>query len=236
VTASSPLLAVVISSGIRMANVRYPALAWHGGLFLAALGAVGLGWPDLSWPWYLLFPLLLYAGITIVLPRLRRTAPRLRVGRLGGAPLACAVILSSIVAGFLVGYHKIVDPNVRDLADRLPVAMFGSVICAGVCFSVVNALLEELMFRGILWEVVAGEWNAPLALGVTAVLFGVGHYHGYPPGLVGAILAGIYGVALGLLRWTTGGLGLAVACHISADATIFSLLVGERATSAGNMP
>jgi membrane protease YdiL (CAAX protease family) len=224
---ASPLLSAVISSGSRRANVRNHALAWHGGIFLAALGAVGLGWPDLSWPWYLLFPLLLYAGITILVPPLRRPAPLLRVGRLGGAPLACAAVLSITVAGFLVGYHKIVDPNVRDLADRLPVAMFGNVIGAGVFFSVVNAVLEELMFRGILWEIVAGEWNAPLALGVTAVLFGVGHYHGYPPGPLGAILAGMYGVALGLLRWTTGGLGLTVACHISADATIYSLLVGE---------
>jgi uncharacterized protein len=160
------------------------------------------------------------------------TAPRLHVGRLSGAPLACAVILSITVAGFLVGYHKVVDPNGGDVVARLPVAMFGNLILAGMCFSVINALLEELMFRGILWEIVAGEWNVPLALGVTAVLFGVGHYHGYPPGPLGAIFAGIYGVALGWLRWTTGGLGLTIACHISADATIFSLLVGERATSA----
>ena len=60
-----------------------------------------------------------------------------------------------------------------------------------------------------------------VTLGVTAALFGLGHLHGYPPGPLGAVLAGLYGVALGLLRWWAGGLGLAVACHVSADATIF---------------
>jgi hypothetical protein len=43
-------------------------------------------------------------------------------------------------------------------------------------------------------------------------------------------LAGLYGLALGLLRWRAGGLGLAVACHISADATIFYLLVSDSAS------
>jgi membrane protease YdiL (CAAX protease family) len=207
-----------------MASVRQRGAALHGGLFLAALGGVGLLWPALPWPWHLLLPLLVYAGTAFAIPPLRRTAPRLAVGRLGGAPLACALALSVMVAAVLIGFHYFVNPDIEELAKQIPLTMFGNVLFAGVCFSVVNALLEELVFRGVLWEVVADEWNTPLALGVTAVLFGLGHLHGYPPGSVGAILAGVYGVALGLLRWWAGGLGLATACHISADATIFTLL------------
>ena len=63
-----------------------------------------------------------------------------------------------------------------------------------------------------------------VALGGTTVLFGLGHLHGYPPGPLGAVLAGLFGLALGLLRLRTGGLGLAIAVHVSADATIFGLL------------
>jgi hypothetical protein len=37
-------------------------------------------------------------------------------------------------------------------------------------------------------------------------------------------LAGGYGVALGLLRWWTGGLGVILACHVTADATIIAIL------------
>ena len=60
--------------------------------------------------------------------------------------------------------------------------------------------------------------------GGTGVLFAMGHLHGYPPGPIGTVLAGIFGFAVGLLRLWAGGLGLAIAVHICADATIFSLL------------
>jgi hypothetical protein len=94
-----------------------------------------------------------------------------------------------------------------------------------LCFSVVNAALEELVFRWILYEALFAECGATVAIAVTAVLFGMGHTRGYPPGLAGVVLSGGYGVMLGLLRLWAGGLGLVVASHVCADATIFGLLV-----------
>ena len=66
--------------------------------------------------------------------------------------------------------------------------------------------------------------TSAVALAVTTVCFGCGHLYGYPPGPLGAVLAGAYGLALGVLRWWCGGLALAVGCHMCADATIFGLL------------
>lgn len=210
-----------------MEAVRKGAGALHGGLFLAALCVVAVGMPSLSWPWYLLLPLLAYAGIALPLPALRRTAPRLTVGRLGGAPLASAAALSIATSAVLMGFHALARPEVAGLAARLPLAAFGNLVLAGVCFSAINAALEEVIFRGVLWGVVADEWNSGVALIVTAVLFGLGHLQGYPPGPIGAALAGLYGLALGILRWWAGGLGLAMACHVCADATIFGLLLQQ---------
>ncbi len=197
--------------------------ALHGLLFLAALGATALA-PPTQWPWYLLLPLLVYAGIVLAVPRLRRTAPRLALGPLGGTPLLAAIAFAFLTVGVLLGFQALARPDVTALAARLPVAPFGNVMVAGLCFSVVNAVLEELVFRGVLWEVVAGEWGKRAALVVTSILFGFGHLDGYPPGPLGAVLAGLFGAALGFLRWWTNGLGLAVACHIAADATIFWIL------------
>jgi uncharacterized protein len=198
--------------------------AAHGIVFLAAVGTVLVTlWP-LSWPWYFLLPLLAYAVIVLAWPPLRRTAPRFALGRVKGWPLAAAVGLSLATSAALVVFHALARPDVADLAAQLPVAAFGNLVFAGICFSVVNAALEELIFRGVLWEAVAAEWNRGVALGATTVLFGLGHLHGYPPGPLGAVLAGVFGLALGLLRWWTGGLGLAIAVHVCADATIFSLL------------
>jgi membrane protease YdiL (CAAX protease family) len=210
-----------------MEAVRKRAGALHVGLFIAALfAAVMILQP---WPWYLLLPMLAYAAIILAVPPLRRTAPRLAVGRLGGAPLACAIILCVATSAVLLGFQALARPDMSDLAARIPVEAFGHWVLAGVCFSIVNAVLEEVVFRGLLWELVADERGNCVALGMTAVVFGILHLHGYPPGLLGAVLAGLYGLALGLLRWWTGGLGLAVACHVCADATIFGLLIGTGA-------
>jgi membrane protease YdiL (CAAX protease family) len=138
--------------------------------------------------------------------------------------LAAAVVLALATAVVLVTFHALARPDVADLAAGLPVAAFGNLLIAGICFSMVNAALEELVFRGVLWELVTAEWNGGVALIATTALFGLGHLHGYPPGPVGAVLAGIFGLALGLLRWWSGGLGLAIAVHVCADATIFGLL------------
>ncbi len=96
---------------------------------------------------------------------------------------------------------------------------------AGCCFSIGNAVLEEVAFRGILFDALAGEWNAAVAVVVTALVFGFIHQAGYPPGSLGAVLAGLYGVALGVLRVWTGGLLVPMFCHVFADATIFGILV-----------
>lgn len=199
--------------------------AIHGGLFLASLILVTAGFPSIPWPWYFVIPVLVYSGIVLFFGPLRRTAPVLGVGSLGGTRLVCAVVLAVTSAGILVAFQALFRPDVKDLAAKVPVDWFGNLLLAGLCFSVVNAVLEEIVFRGVLWEVLAVEWNSAIALGVTSVLFGVGHLDGYPPGPSGAVMAGVYGVCLGVLRWWTGGLALATACHVCADTTIFCIFV-----------
>ncbi len=169
--------------------------AIHGAVFLAALGVALIVMSPLRWPWYLVLPLLAYVIVVVAWPRLRRTAPRLALGRMVGRPLVAAVVLAVTTVVALVGFQALVRPYVAGMAAELPAAAFGSLLVAGVCFSVTNAALEELIFRGVLWEVTAAEWNRGVALGATTILFGLGHVHGYPPGPLGAVLAGIFGMA-----------------------------------------
>jgi membrane protease YdiL (CAAX protease family) len=206
--------------------------AIHGGLFFAAWIFVTAGFPLLLWPWYLALPLLAYGAIVLFVGPLRRTAPKLAIGRMGGWPLLYTAVLALAATGVLVGFQAMMRPDLKDLAAKIPVDWFGNLLVAGVCFSVVNAVCEELIFRGVLWELVSEEWNNATALVVTTLLFGVGHLQGYPPGPIGAILAGLYGLILGTLRWWTAGLGLAIACHVGADATIFCILIETGAVEA----
>jgi membrane protease YdiL (CAAX protease family) len=198
--------------------------AIHGAVYLTALTVALIAMSPLRWPWYLVLPLLAYLMTVVAWPRLRRTAPRLALGRMVGWPLAVALVLAITTVVALLGFQALARPEVAGLAAGLPVAAFGSLLVAGVCFSTTNAVLEELIFRGVLWEATAAEWNRGVALGTTTILFGLGHVHGYPPGPLGAVLAGVFGMALGLLRLWTGGLGLTILVHICADATIFTIL------------
>jgi len=198
--------------------------AIHGAVHLTALTVALIAMSPLRWPWYLVLPLLAYVIVVVAWPRLRRTAPRLALGRMVGWPLAVALVLAITTVVALLGFPALARPEVAGLAAGLPVAAFGSLLVAGVCFSTTNAVLEELIFRGVLWEATAAEWNRGVALGATTILFGLGHVHGYPPGPLGAVLAGVFGMALGLLRLWTGGLGLTILVHICADATIFTIL------------
>lgn len=199
----------------------------HGMLLFALLVLFAVALPALLWPWYLLLPLLGYAAGVVAIGPLRRSVPRLAIGTTGGWPLAFAVLVGVGAPAILVGFHLLIAPDVTDFAARLPVRWFGNVFLAGVCLSLVNAALEELIFRGILWDVVAKEWNPGMALVVTSLLFGIGHFDGYPPGILGAIMAGTYGITLGVLRWWTGGLALAYGCHVCADAAIISIVAAS---------
>ena len=91
-----------------------------------------------------MLPLLAYAVIVLVSPGLRRTAPRLAVGRVDGRPLAAAVALGAVTSLALVSFRTLARPDLAELAARLPVFAFGNLLLAGVCFSVANAALEEL--------------------------------------------------------------------------------------------
>jgi membrane protease YdiL (CAAX protease family) len=212
----------------------WPAV--HGGLFVAAFILIPFSLPTLGWPWYLLVPLVGYAAFVLLVPTLRRTIPRIPFGRINKYTITISILLAALTSAVLTGYQALLRPDVSALAAAIPVAAFGSVIVAGVCFSIGNAVLEELTFRWVLYEALAAEWGAIVAVAATAVIFGLGHMHGYPPGPAGAVLAGLYGVALGLLRWWTGGLGLAIGCHIAADATIFTILANQGAFTAAARP
>ncbi|HEV8063053.1 MAG TPA: CPBP family intramembrane glutamic endopeptidase [Gemmataceae bacterium] len=139
-----------------------------------------------------------------------------------------AIILLSCVT--LVAYQSVAQPDVTSLETALSIRALGGVFLAGVIFSLLNATLEELIFRGVLYDAIEAEWGWRVAIGATAVLFGLGHLHGYPPGWPGTCLAGVYGVMLGALRAQTGGLVLPIIAHVAADATIYVILVRTGAT------
>jgi membrane protease YdiL (CAAX protease family) len=185
------------------------------------------------WPLYMVVPLAIYFVVVSLIPPLWRTCRWFALGRVNGPAAGATIGIIQVSSSALVLYQAAAQPDVTPLVSRLPLAGLGNTLLAGACFAVLNALLEELIFRGILYDAVAAQWGWGAAVGATAVAFGVGHVNGYPPGWLGSVLAGIYGVMLGLLRWYTRGLVLPVVAHVFADATIYIILVSAGAVGGG---
>jgi membrane protease YdiL (CAAX protease family) len=196
------------------------------GLLFLALLAVPMFVRELGhWPLYLLVPLVAYAVIVCSIPSLRSTPRWARVGRVSYGVVAATAAIILISSSALVLYQALFRPNLQDLAAQLPTWLPVHWIVVGVVFCTLNALLEEIVFRGILYDALDAELGARWALVVQAAAFGVGHAQGYPPGAVGILLASAYGILLGWLRQLAQGLGAAVVAHIFADATIFAIIV-----------
>lgn len=178
------------------------------------------GWPTI---WFA--PLAAYAALVVLIPPLRSTYWRWRFGNTSRLTALATLVITVGACGVLMAFHHFAQPDVSGYAAILPASRFGSVMVASAVFSVVNAFCEEVIFRGVFFDALESQWGRVGAVLATALLFGLGHLHGYPPGPLGAVLAGIYGLCLGWLRVATGGLGLPLLSHIAADATICAIVV-----------
>lgn len=196
----------------------------HGLLFFALAWAAGsipvLG----AWPLPLAAPLIAYLFLIALIPKLRATAPRVRTGRTDALALKITVAVMSISIGVLIAFDRIMRPDVSEYHTFLPVSALGGVISAGILFSLLNPVLEEVIFRGILFDAVRAQVGPIATVFITAALFGIAHLRGYPPGPIGAVLAFLYGIAMGGLRSLTGGIALPILAHVAADATIYVLI------------
>jgi membrane protease YdiL (CAAX protease family) len=181
--------------------------------------------PFRHWPWIWVLPLAGYFLTPIIIARLRSSIAWFRFGKVTGASIAATVVIMALASVTLVAFNAIWRPDLSSYQAALRLEMFGGVITAGVIFTVVNASLEELVFRGVLFDAVRSQWNLWVTLSATSLLFGIGHLHGFPPGVAGVSLAVIFGFAMGVLRVWTDGLALPVVAHMGADATIYCILI-----------
>lgn len=192
-------------------------------LLLATLSAFG---DAKLWP---LPPIL---AVTVYLVAAKRVAalgglPRwFDRGRLDRATWLLIVMSVVVSSAALVAWFALAEPDYAELVARLP-KLPASALFAGVfMFALVNAALEELIYRGVL----LGALDASLGAGVSpvviqALLFGVLHVNGFPRGPVGIGLATIYGLMMGVVRRRSGGLLAPWIAHVGADVAIGSILL-----------
>jgi uncharacterized protein len=191
-------------------------------ILLLVLFFLPAAFPPLQrWPWHFLAPLLAYGAIVFVIPPLRRHPPALGVGRLRSGTVLATAGITLLTVATLLAFDRIVRPDLSRLVLHFPAWFATRLVVACVTFALLNALMEEAIFRAVLFDGLIARLGVPLALVAQAVAFGLAHRHGYPPGHAGTVLAGAFGLALGILRLRSGGLLLPYVPHVAADVTIF---------------
>lgn len=173
----------------------------------------------------LLAPLVVFIVICSVFDLLRPGLAWLRRGRISslGIALGGAVIVVSAVS--LIIWYRLFNPDISEFTAFLPRASGVALLSAGLAFSLVNALVEEYIYRGILWEGlldITQSWKTTLI--IHALIFGVAHWWGVPNGVVGVVMAVVYGLMMGGVRYISGGLLLPIVVHLFADLVIFALV------------
>jgi len=188
---------------------------------------------DALLPWQLAWwPLPGIVGVMVYLLAHRLTSARsadrnaaLRWGRLRAADLWMVVgIVGSSTAVPMV-FSQMAPPRLGVGANFLTTMSPWSLVGAGVAFAVVNAFVEEVLFRGAVLHHLGRVLGSGTAVVVQALAFGMLHLNGYPYGPLGVALAFLYGVLLGAVRLRSGGLLAPWIAHVATDIVIFLLIV-----------
>jgi uncharacterized protein len=191
------------------------------GLLLAAIGVTGL--PFGLW----------WATAVVALLATRTESLRPRTGWLpSGKSSTVAQVLTAttvVLAPIVLVAWLSTGPQLGEATIRLvEAAREASWLAIGVfvaIFVMVNAVVEEVVYRQVVYEAARSVLSPAPAVIVQAAAFATLHVEGFPAGLAGVGLAFLYGMALGVIRSLTGGLRLPIAAHIVADATIVLLVL-----------
>jgi hypothetical protein len=141
---------------------------------------------------------------------LKKTEPWTRIGSV------FAVIFSAgTVAFVLLSARPSVDILIRVL-PLIPVA---------VVIAIINGFNEEFTLRAAPLSELVSAVGKDQALLMTTVFFGLGHFYGVPPNLIGVALAGFLGWFLGKSILETRGFFWAWFIHFVQDVFVFTFLV-----------
>jgi membrane protease YdiL (CAAX protease family) len=105
-------------------------------------------------------------------------------------------------------------------------AMIMSLAAYWVVLVVVAPIVEEMLFRGLLYRGLEAKMGALATIGITSVLFGMVHYLGF--GWPRAVATGCLGLLFGVIRWRTGNTTAAMVTHATinfAAASVGTALV-----------
>jgi uncharacterized protein len=214
-----PLVCAVAFFGLRFFPLFGPSLF----LLLCYLFRL-LPVPPLSF--LLIVPIAVYTAVVLFSPPVRRETTWLAWGAVTPRLIAGSLVVVVVSSAALVAWYRVVQPDIAAFTRFIPQWPLPLVLLGGLGFAILNGVVEEVVFRGIVWDGAAAFIPVPWVLVIVqAVFFGTAHFWGVPSGVVGAVLATIYGIMLGVIRKRAGGILMVTVTHVFADIVIFCILL-----------
>jgi len=195
----------IMLSAITGAPVAIPALFLYLPVDHMAVAAVVM-----AALWFNRRPLRQYLAISSLRPG--------GVGRNIGIGIAAYV-------GFviLLGVLEVLRSSGADVEQSVPAApkvvidtaMILGLIAYWFVLVVAAPIVEEMLFRGLLYRGLEAKIGALATIVITSVLFGMVHYLGF--GWPRAVATGCLGFLLGVIRWRTGNTTAAMVTHAAGN-------------------
>jgi hypothetical protein len=83
-----------------------------------------------------------------------------QMGRIDTVTMALMVMMIALSAAVFAGWALLLKPDLGQFITSVPPWNMPILILGGVGFAVSNALFEELIFRGVLWDGLKGAGNS----------------------------------------------------------------------------
>jgi membrane protease YdiL (CAAX protease family) len=177
---------------------------------------------------FFLLPLIVYVVIMGLYPKLRQKSWFFKVGKPGRNTWILGLVTVIVSSTALYLWVQFSNVNIDDIKAMMPNWSMWTLILLGIVFAVVNSIVEESIYRGILYDCFKGFIDSRvIVIVLQAAIFGLAHWQGFPRGVSGVALSFVYGLFLGAIRHRSHGLLAPMIVHVAADFTIFLLILGE---------
>lgn len=151
----------------------------------------------------------------LVLLGYRREEFFLSIGAYGKLWVGFGVVAVLMMGVIMLGYLQPVAAGTKGAAGAVRYLPLALVLAA------MNAFAEEMLYRGVLFAPLLRHITANQAILMTAVFFGIAHYHGTPSGVPGMGLTFIAGWVFGFAMVQTRSILLPWFLHFIPDAVIY---------------
>ena len=184
--------------------------------------AIGLRFPGVMFA----VPVLVYFSLVVLIKKLRSAVSWLSIGSFDRITVLLTAVMTVLTGAGLFGWVFLLKPDLDVFKGMLPPWELPLLVLGGFGFALSNSIVEELMYRGALWDGLSGGMGKTLpVILIQAGLFSLWHFRGFPGGPVGIAMVFVWGIFLGLIRERSHGMIAPVVSHILADLTIFFILL-----------